>query len=480
MGREQDTKKNNNQIADQNTNQAAGQTAVQDAGQGAAQAAAAGRNEHHKLITVLTVILTVILAAVIFLVIWYWGDSYPDFKDMDEAAAIPGLDEGATPQGMDVYKPTSGTYSGENMMLVAANMKDGSARIYVTGETSGYIGYVPVTVLGVAFTGEISGIATNGRSIWMASGSTVYSMAGSSSGAAANDIITKAAANGEALYGTRDDGTDTDDNDDDDGNGDDRDIVDDVEIIARAGSGNVAYADDADASGSYELQSFDFTGSFDANCTVGFLSMYSTTKLYVGENSASGADDTHKVTTTNGDENLAFVYEYNTSTSSTSAVNGLTALTDGYDADGNSFYVPKIQAVYSIPGNIAGFARTSTSTQLVLCENNGYVSSSLLCYKWSSVTSSSSTYVKTVGSNFTYNGLYKESKVKYTDNPKVYFAESSKLNTEYKIPALAGNIALGSDYESVYVLFRSAVSPYSMLARQQVKDIYTFTYSTER
>ena len=62
--------------------------------------------KNKKAFIAFTVIFAIVAALAIFFTIWYWGDTYPDFSDkiFREEVEIPGLEDGATPQGIATYK----------------------------------------------------------------------------------------------------------------------------------------------------------------------------------------------------------------------------------------------------------------------------------------------------------------------------------------------------------------------------------------
>ena len=60
--------------------------------------------KHKKLFVSLTAVLTVAVFLAIFLMIWFFGDRYKDFDEkFTQEFEIPGLEDGAVPQGMTTY-----------------------------------------------------------------------------------------------------------------------------------------------------------------------------------------------------------------------------------------------------------------------------------------------------------------------------------------------------------------------------------------
>ena len=141
--------------------------------------------KHKKLFITFTVIFSALLALVIFIMIWFWGDRYDDFKDFRSEVAISGLKDGACPQGITVYKSDAIKDKDEsgkdveiepaqNYFFITAYFKDKASRIYVVGDKTGEVGYVTLkNIDGSDHTGHVGGIATNGRYLWVCSGKTV-------------------------------------------------------------------------------------------------------------------------------------------------------------------------------------------------------------------------------------------------------------------------------------------------------------------
>ena len=128
--------------------------------------------KHKKLFVSLTAIFSVVVFLAVFLMIWFLGDSYKDFESFKEEFEIPGLKEGAVPQGITscvaeyyVTNPESEKTEAisQQYYFISSYMADGSpSRIYVTGEDTGYVGYVTLkTEGGEDFYGHFGGIAIN-------------------------------------------------------------------------------------------------------------------------------------------------------------------------------------------------------------------------------------------------------------------------------------------------------------------------------
>ena len=423
--------------------------------------------KHKKLFITLTAILTVFVFLGIFILIWFVGDSYKDFKKFNKEFAIEGLDEGAIPQGITSYYAAYSTIDengstvsrAQQYFLVSAYMNDGSpSRIYVTGQVTGYIGFVTLKNMdGTPHYGHVGGIATNGARVWIADGDSV-AVARSTVG---TDNILK-------------------------------------EIIDKAARNKDRDSDD-------ELDSIQFTASFKANCNVAFLyysddSRYTGTtydRLYVGEFYRKGnyeTDQSHRIKTPSGYKNTALMYEYNIDGSNSENPYGLTRLTDNYLTEENK--VPKIQYIYSIPEKIQGVAfsnRTGYSTNdgiLVLSQSYGLSNSHLLCFDWKTVkeTQNSVTYKQATGYDFVYDGVYRtygSTKREYIDpSIKVYYVDKGNRNmfvNDYSIPSMSEGMCVVTPYGQnqgaigrVYVLFESGSKKYGMFTRERIKNVYSF------
>lgn len=424
--------------------------------------------KHKKLFIALIAIFSVVVCLGTFIMIWFWGDEYDDFSDFAESAPIPGLDEGAVPQGIANYITSVYDESGEALdelqeyLFISAYMKEGPSRIYVTGLRTGYVGYVTLqNTDGSDYTGHCGGIATSSvrnytsGCLWITSESTVY--------------CAKAGSKDYMNIGE--------------------------EIIAKA-----KLYDTPNEAG--EAQNvIKFTSSFEANCKASFCfyfdydgdpTTYSSSydKFYVGEfyrpdDSDNETDAGHHVTTKNGAQNKAFVYEYSLNSSSEY---GLTKLSSSQIPA--EYQVPKIQYVYSIPDKIQGFARIADSSdagsargKLVLSQSWGLDNSTLYYYDWSKIrTNNSAPYgslVKNVNAEgqqsaagLEYKGVRTTQNNKYYENPTVYFVDDSSLVRKYSVPSMSEGLCANGN--KIYVLFESASYKYSLFVRQQLRNVYVF------
>ncbi len=204
------------------------------------------------LLIVVIVIVCILVILGIFLLVWFYADSYADLDKFKTEFAIPGLEDGVVPQGLG---------SNGDTFFMCCYMVDGSAsRIYVidgTG-TDTTEKYVTLTKEGSAFSGHCGGIASDGTYVWLSSERDIYTMD-------YETLVSTASAEG----GTMEIGTGF--------------VVDN-----ETGEGNAE---------------FDVAYLFyDAEDTA----------LYAGEFYRSGSYptvDNHKITTPNGDENTAIVYK---------------------------------------------------------------------------------------------------------------------------------------------------------------------------
>ena len=405
--------------------------------------------KHKKLFITFTVIFSVLLALVIFIMIWFWGDRYDDFKDFRSEVAIPGLKDGACPQGIAVYKADTvkendvEVVSQQNYFFITAYFKNQASRIYVVGEKTGEVGYVTLkNTDGSEHTGHVGGIATNGHYLWVCSGKTV--------------LVAK-------------NGTKTSDN-----------IAVDVIKAAK------------------ENGSIQFKTSFNVNCNAAFLYYYdeddkapttpnTSDYLYVGEFYRAGNYETnglHHLTTKNGETNRAFAYEYKVSTLNDFGL----AASDGFDKDsldkGIEVKVPKVQKIFSITDEIQGFARTANG--IVLSASYGLKNSHLYyySYNWETVSENERVRYTDIAKDdadknkpykvgFAYDGATTASGAPYYDTSVyVYYIDGAKMWNDYSIPSMSEGLCTVDG--RVYVLFESGAKKYSTFVRQVLTNVYSF------
>lgn len=81
----------------------------------------------------ISIISALVLAIGVFAIVWFCGKDYEHFyAKAKEEFAVPGLEEGFTPQGLTYYED-------KDNFLVTGYMKDGSAsRVYVVGSENKY------------------------------------------------------------------------------------------------------------------------------------------------------------------------------------------------------------------------------------------------------------------------------------------------------------------------------------------------------
>lgn len=427
--------------------------------------------KNKKLLISLTAVFSTVIFLAVFLLVWYCAAFYPDFKTFEKGIEIPGLADGAVPQGMgsckanyEVKNEDSGEASKkiQSYFFVSAYMTDGSpSRIYVTGEDTGYVGYVTMkTESGEDFYGHCGGVAINNNptssyysyyTLWVTSDSYVYCAKASEEYVKAKKSIAQ-------------------------------------EIIEKAA----------------EHGSVQFTASFKANCNASFCYYYDDPsqssitydRLYVGEFYRPGnyeTDKSHRLKTPNGYNNTAFMYEYTVNTTSKF---GLTTLSNNTSkpVTGENV-VPKINYIFSLPEQVQGVAwsdRTSYSANngiLVLSQSYGLANSHLLCFDYSSVTSTAKrkryNEVSEDKTNFVYDGVFTNN-VPYTDDTLyVYFVDKNDgeaFINDYSIPSMSegmcsitGFVSSSSVSRRIYVLFESAGKKYKAFVRTQLKNVYSFT-----
>lgn len=434
-----------------------------------------------KLFISLVSVLSVILFLGIFLLVWFYGAIYKDFKGFKKEFEIPGLDDGAVPQGMGTYtskyivtdeegKTKSVT---QQYFFISAYMADGSpSRIYVVGADTGYVGYVTLkNEDGSFFYGHCGGVATNGYTLWVTGESNVYV-------AKANEAYTKAYGNPA---------------------GNPADIIT-REIVDKAARIKLN-ATDSDEDYDFSVK---FTASFKANCNASFCYYYddpsssyvSYDRLYIGEFYRDGnykTDPSHHLATPSGYKNTAFMYEYNV-TSTTSNKYGLSIINQetGLEEEDR---VPKIQKIFSLPEKIQGMAFSGKSKysasdgMMVLSESYGLANSHLLCFDVKALMGTSVKYNTVAGANFEYNGVTKNvggKDIPYTDSSlNLYYVDKGNgemFVNDYSIPSMSEGMCVVTPASSdngpvgkVYVLFESAGKKYKHFVRTQLKNVYSFT-----
>lgn len=435
--------------------------------------------KYKKLFIVFTAIITFLIAFSIFIMLWFWGDtykggnSYEGFSDFRKEFKIPGLKDGACPQGMTVYnasyevkdengepvlnengKPKTDT---QNYFFISAYFKGKPSRIYVVAEKTDETGYVTLkNADGSDYTGHCGGVATNGPTLWVSSDNTVY--------------VTR---------------TNTTTSTDTSSSNSSPNIA--VQIIQKALYGE----EGAD-------NSVTFTSSFNANCNASFLYYYqdpgvttptsSSNKLYVGEFYRAGNYETnekHRLETPDGDNNTAFAYEYNIDNTDF----GLETVKKNVDTDdldklvdenGNKIIPPKIQKIFSLTGEIQGFARTTNG--IVLSQSYGLKNSHILYYSfnWDNTKLSENNrqaYKDAVDKNgLTYEGVYRTvagEKKPFTskDTTYVYYIDSANQINDYSIPSMSEGLCTADG--RVYVLFESGAYKYKTFVRQVLRNVYS-------
>ncbi len=425
--------------------------------------------KHKKLFISLTAVFAVLLFLGSFLLIWFVGDTYPDFKKFRKEFAIEGLDDGAIPQGLGAYysqyeitdEDGKTKYAYQQYFLMSAYMKDGSpSRIYVTAEKTGYVGYVTMlNIDGTPHTGHVGGIATNGSRLWVTYGDSIVVAQASEEYKEANilkEIIAKATKNSNLEEGE-------------------------------------------------EVQSIRFTASFKANCNAAYLYYFhdpryttaSYDRLYVGEFYRKGNYETaksHRLLTPKGYRNTSFMYEYRANTNSSNPY-GLDLIDDKGTDKTITDNVPKIQKIYSLPEQVQGIAFSgregygTTTGTLVLSQSYGLSNSHLLCFDWNKVNAKNTKYtaISEDGVSFAYDSVYRTdgvNKSPYTDETlNVYYADmndSAMLTNDYSIPSMSEGMCTitlqGSSkppQTRIYVLFESGSKKYNLFTRESIKNVYS-------
>ena len=76
--------------------------------------------KNKKLLISLTAVFSVFVVIAVFLMIWFWGDRYGDFRYLKNEFAIPDLKSGGSPQGLANY------YNGEYEVKTEVTAADGT------------------------------------------------------------------------------------------------------------------------------------------------------------------------------------------------------------------------------------------------------------------------------------------------------------------------------------------------------------------
>ncbi len=286
------------------------------------------------LLIAVIVIVCILVILGIFLLVWFYADSYKDLDSFKTEFAIPGLEDGVVPQGLGSYTDEDGHAT----FFMCCYMVDGSAsRIYVINEDSGTEQYVTLKSSdGSDFCGHCGGIASDGEHVWLSSETDIYTMD----------------------YGTVVSGA-----------------------TASGGSVNVGTGFVVDAADEGDGKVFNVAYIFyDAEDEA----------LYAGEFYRSGSYptiDEHKITTPAGDENTAIVYKLekdetdakgfssipSCAYSTTSQIQGLAvsngkiALSESYGLANSHIYVHDLaKANAATPGKLDLLTADKTTVQLDL------------------------------------------------------------------------------------------------------------------
>lgn len=115
-------------------------------------------------------VIAVVLAC--FMLIWFFGHSHPEFdKAKQSEFTIPGLSDGAVPQGLCYVEQ-------ENIFLMSGYMNNGSkSRIYVVdGESKETVKHFTISGVDEKFEkGHFCGVASSGNFVWLATDNYCFS-----------------------------------------------------------------------------------------------------------------------------------------------------------------------------------------------------------------------------------------------------------------------------------------------------------------
>ncbi len=123
----------------------------------------------------LGIVLFLVLALGVFLLVWYFGASFPVYDAVKrEEASIPGLKEGISPQGLCALPENDAGYD----FAMSGYMTDGTAsRVYLIDNDAGETKFITVTKEGAELTTHFGGIACSGNYLMIASGKSVVRLA---------------------------------------------------------------------------------------------------------------------------------------------------------------------------------------------------------------------------------------------------------------------------------------------------------------
>lgn len=123
----------------------------------------------------LGIILFLVFALGVFLLVWYFGASFPVYDAVKrEEIKIPGLEEGISPQGICMLSENGEGYD----FAMSGYMTDGSAsRVYLIDRDSDAVKYITVKKDGAQLTTHFGGITCSGNYLLIASGKSVVRLA---------------------------------------------------------------------------------------------------------------------------------------------------------------------------------------------------------------------------------------------------------------------------------------------------------------
>lgn len=369
------------------------------------------------LIAALISVLSVILFFSVFAFVWYVCDVYPDFGKFTKQFEIPGLKDGAIPQGLCNYKSGNDTY-----FFTSAYMADGSpSRVYVN-KNDEYVGYFTMKYsaddkenAGNDYSGHCCGVATNGRFFWVVSENNTYCLR-------LSDVNSDKSNNFEKL------------------------------IDVASSNGCVTFTSYFDTHNGADFCYFQPSseGSSYGSFYVG--------EFYRAKSHEQSVYKSHKQVTPAGDENKAVIFRYSVNTSSDTANKTGISLT-------NDKIIPN--RAYSTTDRLQGMAVTyHTDAEggrkydgFVVSQSYGLANSHLYYYDYETACGSSAKHERVK-----YEGISNEIDTFYLD--------SASLINDYEIPSMSEGLC--NDANTVYVLNESAGKKYRLFTRQRVKNVYSF------